>query len=570
MVGIMKAPSSVHNDCKKDYIDERYQQFSVPRKRAGSDLDRLPKAPPSSVHGSCVSDYINEKSNVGHTKYSVLSKTSEVQSELFGKEMWYSKAQTNKKNKNGDNNATHRITRRQLETDTPPVTDTVIINTSDIDRIKKKAIILTPDILQKMKKEKDDEQDRKNAIANQRKALMLKLEAERKKKSGPMSDTEVLKRQNDAMILEEAVKAFEERLDDVKEMNKICTYSRCVTVRDGQKNDKINKYNAEKEENMRHHYIMEAARKKLIAYYDDIEEKKKVERYAGAVVIRQQIAFNELQRQIADEVKIQEGIKIKREIQRRNEEELKKLEAKRLAGIAMMKNMVKENEMAEEARKEAKEREMIDDEKRRMYNHEKDMKEQAYHEEVERIRLEREAETARLRALQEKASDKQSLLDELRNQRIQEAHEREWREKEHAEAEKLRLMNEELAFAREQQKNMKMKTLADLALTEQINYYKILKLQREGLEKTKLEEEQQHKTRIKNRDEILAQIRKKEELRKLALREKFAEGERLKQQMRVEKLRLEQIKERKLNELDRDGVPAKYKVDLIKKKVGLC
>lgn len=65
---------------------------------------------------------------------------------------------------------------------------------------------------------------------------------------------------------------------------------------------------------------------------------------------------------------------------------------------------------------------MIDDEKRRMYNHEKDMKEQAYHEEVERIRLEREVETTRLRALQEKASDKQSLLDELRNQRIQ-AHE---------------------------------------------------------------------------------------------------------------------------------------------------
>jgi hypothetical protein len=44
--------------------------------------------------------------------------------------------QQNKKNKNGDSNATHRIIRRQLETDTPPVTDTVIINTSDIERIK--------------------------------------------------------------------------------------------------------------------------------------------------------------------------------------------------------------------------------------------------------------------------------------------------------------------------------------------------------------------------------------------------------------------------------------------------
>jgi hypothetical protein len=85
----MKAPSSVHNDCKKDYIDERYQQFSVPRKRAGSDLDRLPKAPPSSVHGSCVSDYINEKSNVGRTKYSgvILLSVSFIQFQI--NVMWY-------------------------------------------------------------------------------------------------------------------------------------------------------------------------------------------------------------------------------------------------------------------------------------------------------------------------------------------------------------------------------------------------------------------------------------------------------------------------------------------------
>lgn len=54
-----------------------------------------------------------------------------------------------------------------------------------------------------------------------------------------------------------------------------------------------------------------------------------------------------------------------------------------------------------------------------MYNHEKDMREQAYHEELERIRKEKEKETERLRAAQEKASDKQSVLDELRAQRIQ-------------------------------------------------------------------------------------------------------------------------------------------------------
>lgn len=44
---------------------------------------------------------------------------------------------------------------------------------------------------------------------------------------------------------------------------------------------------------------------------------------------------------------------------------------------------------------------------------------------------------------------------------FQEAHEREWREKEHAEAEKIRRMNEQLLVAREQQKIMKARQLAD-------------------------------------------------------------------------------------------------------------
>ena len=50
-----------------------------------------------------------------------------------------------------------------------------------------------------------------------------------------------------------------------------------------------------------------------------------------------------------------------------------------------------------------------------------------------------------------------TLLDNV----MQEAHEKEWREKEHAEAEKIRRMNEELMFAREQQKIMKARQMAN-------------------------------------------------------------------------------------------------------------
>lgn len=62
---------------------------------------------------------------------------------------------------------------------------------------------------------------------------------------------------------------------------------------------------------------------------------------------------------------------------------------------------------------------MIEDEKRKMYNYERAMREQAYQEELERVRKEKEKETERLRAAQEKASGQQSVLDELRAQRIQ-------------------------------------------------------------------------------------------------------------------------------------------------------
>lgn len=107
------------------------------------------------------------------------------------------------------------------------------------------------------------------------------------------------------------------------------------------------------------------------------------------------------------------------------------------------------------------------------------------------------------------------------------------------------------------------------AIGAQMEFYKILRLQKEALEAQKLIEEEHHKLKAVHREEIFSQIREKEEKRKKELKEKYAEGERLKQALRVEKLRLQDIKARKLKELEKWGVPAKYQVDLKKLKVGL-
>ena len=75
----------------------------------------------------------------------------------------------------------------------------------------------------------------------------------------------------------------------------------------------------------------------------------------------------------------------------------------------------------------------------------KERREQELQEEQDRIRHEKERETARLRASQEKAQDKQAELDALRAKCAQEAYEREWRRKQKEEAQHVTRINRELS-----------------------------------------------------------------------------------------------------------------------------
>jgi hypothetical protein len=65
-----------------------------------------------------------------------------------------------------------------------------------------------------------------------------------------------------------------------------------------------------------------------------------------------------------------------------------------------------------------KEREMIEEEKRNAYTFAKDEREQAYKDEQERIRKEKEAAADKIRLAQESASGVHDALEDLRNQRI--------------------------------------------------------------------------------------------------------------------------------------------------------
>ena len=196
-----------------------------------------------------------------------------------------------------------------------------------------------------------------------------------------------------------------------------------------------------------------------------------------------------------------------------------------------------------------------------------DERDEAEQERQEGIMAARALETARLRAQQEKAQDKQSEIDELRAVRAAEQYEREWRMKERAEVERVKAINEDLKRARFQQKQSKLAGLAALARQEQEDFYRVIAAQREQEETERHQAAQQVIIKKKHKDEILNQITHNIEAKAKERQLAVEEGRKLRAADNLKKGYIEKIKTRKINELAGMGVPSKYRAELHKYKI---
>lgn len=392
------------------------------------------------------------------------------------------------------------------------------------------------------------------------------MEEERKKRVPP-SETEKLKIQSDRNTLSKAASMLEEELDDVKHMNQMMLYSKCVTIRDAQIEEKKYLKEEQEEEDRGLDLMMEIERIKALEAYEAREKKRAEDRRVGADVLKRQIDERAVERQRQEELRDMDRRQMLAEIDRMKEEEMRKIQEQRAAGRKLLEEVANANLWQIERKKKIISAEKEEDARIADYIAKKEAKEAAFAEEQDRIRREKEFEVARLRAMQEKANDRQAEIDELRAMRAQEAYEREWREKERAEMARIAAINDDLARAREQQKLVKMKQLADQARMEQEDFFRIIDAQQQKEQEDVMLAQQQAAIRKMHKEEILAQIADNEECKRRERREYLEEGDRLRQKHREEKLKLENIKQRKLKELQTDGVPAKYRAELERKRV---
>lgn len=458
--------------------------------------------------------------------------------------------------------------RRQNQAAEPQTAkNSVTIGMHELMGMQHNSVILTASEKAARKRAADKSKEMSIRKAKQRKDRMLSMEEDKKKRAPQLSQSEMMENENNNILLAHAKQAMDEELDDVKHMNQMMLYAKCVTIRDAQVKEKERRRGEEEEEHKRLDKAMEVERIRTLQMYQEREQLRCQEQRVGAQVIVQQISEREAERIRQQELREQEAqamIQRIKELELREEEERQQ---KVVAGRKLLEQVMEANNAQARAKLRKKQQELEEDKKIAEYIKAKEGREASKEAEAERVKQEKEMEVARLRAQQEKAQDRQAQVDELRAKRYQEAKDRAWRKTQLAIAQKKESMKEEIAHARELQRREKAQRMTEQALQEREEYNRVLGWNRKqtAIDGEKSMAQRHHN--LDHREDILHQIRVNEEEKSIARSKFLADGSTVAMQAEVDKRQLLKIKQQKLELLRQAGVPEKYRAELAKKKV---
>mmetsp|Transcript_8803 Transcript_8803/g.21413 ORF Transcript_8803/g.21413 Transcript_8803/m.21413 type:complete len:515 (+) Transcript_8803:82-1626(+) len=445
-----------------------------------------------------------------------------------------------------------------------------IIAASDLNRIKEATKIFTKAEEMANKKINEAAKAEKEAKSRARKEKMILMEEERKMKMAmQMSDFEKEEQASTNGLLQKAKDKMDEAHDDVKHMNAMMMYSKVVTIRDAQVQEKRYIHQEREEEEAQLDTMMEIERLKALKMYEERNKARAMDQRRGAQVIIEQIKDRQSQRLREEESRDQERAFILKQIEAMKQEEVELQKAKKVAAAKLMGEVAVANAATMKIKEEKILAERLDDQQILEYQRAKERREREIEEEKKRVAAEKEAETAKLRAQQEKAANKAEEMDALRAKRAFEAAERAARAKEQQERNRVEAINEELSVARKRQTAEKEKRLAEQAKQERDEFDRIIavQIQQEEAERDKATGEM--KARYLHCDELRKQIAAREEKQLQGRRNALEEGNQVRADLAVERKKLEKIKSRKIEELKKCGVPEKYWSELAKKKIAV-
>merc|ERR1712187_21879 len=199
--------------------------------------------------------------------------------------------------------------------------DAVVIAASELNRLRDNAKLLTKEEELEQKRIQEAAYAERMAKSVARKEKIRQMEEERKK-NVLLADKENNGRAQKNSVLERAKQMLDEDMDDVKHMNQMMLYSKVVTIRDAQIQEKRN-VQAEKEEEERQlDAMMEIERLKALRMYEEREKARLESQRSGAKVIIEQIKDRQSQRMREEEQRDQERAFILKQIEALKYEEV--------------------------------------------------------------------------------------------------------------------------------------------------------------------------------------------------------------------------------------------------------
>ncbi|KAM9000284.1 cilia- and flagella-associated protein 45 isoform X1 [Sarcophilus harrisii] len=445
-----------------------------------------------------------------------------------------------------------------------PSGESLIISPEEFERIKFASRVLTQEERNAIEEaHRKERADVLNAVTL-RKQMMKQKEMVRQK-NRKLNDLEEEAKERAQNLLEKANAMRMEQEVEIKDMNQIIRNARCHAIRDAQILEKRLIQKEMDTEEKRLDQIMELERQKAIEREEELLRKRKEERIRGRRHIIQQMEKNQEERSLKAEVREQEIQQMLQYMEQLQEEDIKDMEQRHQEKLRMQAEIKRINDENQKRKEELLTQEKLADQIVMEFTKKKLIREAEFEAEQEKIRKEKDKETARLRAMQEKAQDYQAEQDALRARRNQEMAEREWRQKEKENAQKKAESEAMMKQIRKEQVAFKEHSLAVQVQRDRDEFERILRAQRSQIEKEHEEEEKKAKENLHHANELRRQVRENQQKQVQERIATFEEGRRLKEEAQKRRERIDDIKRKKMEELRATGLPEKYCIEAERK-----
>ncbi|XP_044123740.1 cilia- and flagella-associated protein 45 [Neovison vison] len=445
-----------------------------------------------------------------------------------------------------------------------PSGESLIMSPEEFERIKSASRVLTREELeareQAFKKEKEAIVD---AVTKRKKVMKQKEMARRN--SEKLSDLEEAAQERAQSLLQRANALRMEQEEELKDMSKIILNAKCHAIRDAQILEKQLIQRELDAEERRLDQMMEVERQKSIQRQEELDRKRREERIRGRRHIVEQMEKNQEERSLLMEQREQEKEQMLGYMEQLQEEDLRDMERRHQEKLKMQAEIKRINDENQKQKAELLAQEKLADQMVMEFTKKKMAREAEFEAEQERIRREKEKEITRLRAMQEKVQDYQAEQDALRAKRNQEVADREWRRKEKENAQKKMETEAKLRSSRLEQVAFKEHSLAVQVQRDRDEFERILRAQREQIEKERLEEEKKATGRLWHANELRRQVRENQQKQVQDRIATFEEGRRLKEEAQKRRERIDGIKKKKMEELRATGLPEKYCIEAERK-----